>query len=140
MAFDGKVVIDGNEIDKIRNIQFGMKNKVDDQTTNPAGSTRNTLIVIEREHDQSNLFWEWAVSSAKPNRKNGKIELYDQDKTLLVAEFTNAFVHRYEIHTEEASLESTATQIREMIQISTEQLSIETPNGRMDHNDLWDKR
>lgn len=140
MAFDGKVVIDGNEIDKVRDVRFGVKNAVDDITTNPSGSTRNDLISIEREHDASTLFWAWAVSAKKENRKNGRIEFIDQSKTLMIAEFTNGLVHRYEVFLGENPFDRTALQLRERIQISTERLALETLHGRVEHNDQWDLR
>jgi hypothetical protein len=140
MAFDGKVVIDGNEIDKVRNVQFGLRNAVDDVTTRPSGSSRNNLIIIEREHDATTFFWEWAVSAKKENRKNGRIEFWDQDKTVLLAEFTNALVHRYEVALGENPFDRTATQLREVVHISTERLAVESLNGRIEHNDQWDVR
>ena len=140
MAFDGRVVIDGNEIDKIRNVEFGIRNKVDDITTQPAGSTRNNLIILEREHDGSTFLWEWMISAKKENRKNGQIEFWDQDKTIMTYEFTNAFVTDYKITLGETKYEQTAMQTRERVEISTEKLAIETPNGRVEHSDDWDKR
>ncbi|MBP6874748.1 MAG: hypothetical protein KBD56_01605 [Candidatus Eisenbacteria bacterium] len=140
MAFDGKVVVDGNEIDKVRDVRFGVRNAVDDITTNPSGSTRNNLIIIEREHDATTNFWAWAVSAKKENRKNGRIEFYDQAKVLMIAEFTNALVHRYEVFLGENPFDRTALQLRERIHISTERLALETPNGRVEHNDQWGVR
>lgn len=140
MAFDGRVVIDGNEIDKIRNVQFGVRNKVDDITTNPSGSSRNNLIIIEREHDQSNFLWEWAVSAKRENRKNGVIEFWDQAQVVLKAEFTNALISDYRVLLGETLYERTATQIRERVEISTEQLALETLGGRVEHSDQWDIR
>ena len=140
MAFDYDVVIDGNEIDKVRFVQFGVRNAVDEITTHPQGATRNNLLVITREHDAATFLWEWAISAKRENRKNGRIEFYDQDKMVLMCEFTNGLVHRYEMSLGENPYDKTAMQLRETVRISTEQLALESMHGRVEHNDSWDVR
>lgn len=132
---DITIVIDGNTIDKIRNVRFGMQNRVDDHSTQGAGSTRNRLIEIVRAHDAQNFFWEWAVSAVRDNRKNGKITFNEQDQVVLEAEFTNGFVHKYWIKTQERALGSQAMEIRETILISAEVLSL----GSVENSDEWNK-
>ena len=140
MARDVKVVIDGNEIDKVRNVQFGLRNAVEETTTNPNGSSRVNIITIEREHDASTVFWAWAVSAKKGNRKNGRIDFFDQSKVIMTAEFTNGLVHRYQFALGENPFDKTAKQLREIVQISAEKISVETPNGKIEHTDNWDAR
>ena len=98
MAKQIRVMIDGNHVPNILDVEYGLEVAKDTNGAPVDARPRLRTIMIKRRSDENTDLWSWSLHPHQEYFKSGKIEFLDpkhEDKVLTTLEWQDGFVKEY---------------------------------------------
>ncbi len=112
-----EVEIDGNRVQNVLDVQYGLDCAKDSNGAPVDARPRLGSIIISRRSDETTDFWAWSLKPHDEDFKSGKVTFFDprkQSTVLKTVEWSNGFLKSYSESVPNINADRNAPQIETM--------------------------